>query len=253
VLNLLPGANAPELRNALSQILDIRKTPEQPRNRILIASLWVVALAVSAFGSFQLTALRQIEQEKPKTNVVPAQGRVRVNIADPEHYYVSDLEPSVVRISMRAPEKVTAADYYFVQINTTDKEKGRVRVELAASMVSDLPKTFVVDKFEPSEVKFTLLEVRQMDIVLAPPKLIGAPESLRVKNVRIEPNKIASKVRDPNRSTSEPLKLEDVDISVFVQAGEGFEKEIALTLPPEIEPIKNNGKVKVFFDLVPKS
>jgi DNA integrity scanning protein DisA with diadenylate cyclase activity len=205
------------------------------RKKVLSFGLWALALVLSVAGS--LWGNRMADWFFSRTHALTAvPGRiVLANV--PESLFVSKLETTQCDIFMRIPGGTglpETASTLTVEVDASEFRPGTISLPLSSQMLRGVPLGWRVERFAPTQIQFTLVAARTMDLPVEV-RFKNLPKHLRL--VKVTPNRavIQAVVHDATRGAKEPVWTEMVDLGDITEPGQ-YTRTVPLDLPPSIRP-----------------
>lgn len=237
-LTVLDGASdealSASLENALGRSDSGEDLSHRGRRRSLF--MWAVALVISIVASFNVDRVAGQFFSKPALITTREAAINLVNV--PPGLFVDALSAGKCELLVQVPKNwfVMGDVQWPVVIDLTGYEAGPASVPLTRELIPKLPHEWVIYRFTPERITFTLVKMRKAEVSINP-QFEGLPKTLRVVKSVTEPATLAVEIRDPKWHENQKLATYSIDLSKIDAPGE-YTVEAWLNLPATVTPVK---------------
>ena len=248
MLKVLQGDTAEEIERELLSLLGVKSEDlSRKRHRLLSIGLWMIALVLAGVGSVEVDYYKKKLFE---TRVLTtAEAKIEFSNVPP-NLFISDLGETTPRVFLRTPQAFILSRDFAILLNLKNAKAGKNTVNLTADMIRSLSKEVQVERFEPPVVYYTLSELRTMELEVQMPEFTGLKRGLRVREKRLEPDRVRVQVRDPLWKATDKIKAQPVDLASVTGTGI-YALNVVLNPPQSIQVVGggNPASVRVVVDI----
>ena len=215
--------------------------------------MWAVALAVSIVATFNVDKVASRFFDKPALITTRETAINLINV--PQGYFVDALSTGKCELLVQVPKNwfVIGDINWPVVIDLAGYKAGPASVTLTRELIPKLPREWVVLRFTPERVTFTLVKARQSKVRINP-QYKGLAATLRIAKSSVEPAALAVDIRDPKWRDNARIETYPIDLSKIDAPGD-YTLEAWLNLPDSVTPVEHDArsyKVAVTVTVAPK-
>ncbi|MDL5048212.1 DNA integrity scanning protein DisA nucleotide-binding domain protein [Oscillatoria amoena NRMC-F 0135] len=248
----LPSQSLEELRLSLTKIFISKESETSRRVSLLSPALWILAVIISAIGSYNIGTVSDRVFGKEEM-IVSQQATVKILDID-DDLYVDHISSPTVEFMVRTPRNVMLPRNreWAIQIDGKNLADGSHEIEISPDMITGLPPKYRVFWFDPSKVTIRLAKVRTLNASIKP-LVSGLNPNLEVSLMRAEPNRKKVKVMTASWRNNQTIDTVPIDLSLVDKPGD-YIFESWINLPKAVVPEDKNDdyRVKVFINIVEK-
>jgi len=205
------------------------------RTRLLSAAAWVLAFVLSALAAPAVAWLNPpAAAERDPSPLATFQVPIYFTHV-PDHLYVENPGPLLAKVELRLSNReVVFSPNFGIAIDLRDTPPGTSTITLTPRMFYDLPPAWQIERYDPEQIRVTLVEAHDRSLAVEP-VFTGLAPGLHVVSSVTVPAAVAVRIKDDRSTLGLTLKTLPVDLVRFHRPG-SYALAAALDLPPAIAP-----------------